>query len=113
MGAMGGEEGAFPWYGGLALICLFQAAYPTLLGWTLVTVVYLFCSAIFVYLTIADLIELIRGGRASIFVNPVDDAVFSSLVVACLAIAQRHLHRPSQVAAAPRHHPLTKPILPA
>jgi uncharacterized membrane protein len=68
MGAMGGEEGAFLGTG-LALICLVQTAYPTPLGWTLVTVVYLFCSAIFVYLTIADLIKLVRGVEAGIFIN--------------------------------------------
>ena len=86
IGALGWEEGAFGWYAALALICLLQAAYPTLLGWTIAVAIYLVFSAIYVYATIADLIELARGHQASIFLSPSDDTVFAGLILAVLGI---------------------------
>lgn len=86
MGALGGEEGAFGLYAALALICLLQATYPTLLGWTIAVAIYSGFSAIYVYATIADLIELARGHQASIFLNPTDDTVFAGLILVLLGI---------------------------
>src|SRR6266567_7780911 len=74
MGALGAEEGEFGWYAVLALICLLQAGYPTLLGWLLAVAIYFIFSAIYVFVTIRDLTQLALGRQASLFLNPTDDA---------------------------------------
>ena len=94
MGLLGGDDGGFGMFAGLASICLFQAVYPTLLGWLIVTAIYCIFSGAYLYASIGDLVELARGHQPSIFLNPTDAVVFASLVVVLLAVGIAVIRHP-------------------
>jgi len=85
-GATGVEYGALYLYVPLALACLVHAIYPTLVSWVLATTIYLSFSAIYLYGTVRDLIEIARGRQPEMFQYPGDNVVVAGLVIALLAL---------------------------
>jgi hypothetical protein len=86
VGAFGAEYGALLPYGVLAVICVMQAIYPTLLGWWGVVSIYGIFSVIYVWVLIKDLLEMASGGQTGIFWTPGDSAAFVILLLTLLGI---------------------------
>ena len=55
------RHGTFTWYALLATLCIVQAVYPTLAGWCLVFVLFLFAAYTYSFLVFGDVIRIWRG----------------------------------------------------
>jgi len=83
-GLMGREYGALVPYTILAVVCVIQCFYPTLLGWAMIVFLYLLGSVAFMARLINDIVKISRGSKPQILGSGVDSVVF--LVLTCLFV---------------------------
>ena len=71
----------------LALVCLLQTIYPTLLGWGVVSLVFFLGLVTYTYVFIVDLFGVWQGDHPQIFLAPFDTIAFLTLFSILVIVA--------------------------
>jgi hypothetical protein len=82
----GWEYGAFWLYFPGALLCLAQFVCPTFWGWAAVVTPVIAGAGLYLLVLAADLVRVIRGQRAEVFLSVGDTLVFLSLEALLLVL---------------------------